>query len=537
MDVIHLQNSFYWQGDSRETSTDILDDGDSDVSGRSEAMGTDKDELLATRNDIAEVRARQEAIEKERDLLLEELAQSEAKQQEYVATIMRDKEVAIAELEAAKALFNQKLEQSVEEKFNLESKLVLAKQDAVELAVQVEKLAEIAFQQATSNILEDAKLKVSAAETAAAEAAYQIEEQIRQATEGAIVSIVEQSKEAIEKALAFAETAGDRSTKAIAMFTDDINPLDEIAIVQSQNFKLQNEINNLESQLLVSNNEIDRLQLELEQVRHRCSAFELQVSDAEKALLELQESSKKAALQQEEEVKSLLEKIKKDAAERKKAASKAFKVEMEAIRAAIEAAKETAHSQDEAYVKRYEALQRSLRASEAASKMWRERAEIAEALLIKQKSPSEEDESAIYLVNGGRLDFLMDENSQKWKLLSDGPRREIPDWMARRIRSIFPKFPPRKTDVSEAVTSRFISLDLPELDEVWSIAQEKPKEGDTLVEHVLEKEIIENKRKALERALQRRTIKWQRTPEEKKLGVLLCLTKCCLLTSSIYIYT
>ncbi|KAL3525856.1 hypothetical protein ACH5RR_014228 [Cinchona calisaya] len=503
-------------GDSRETSTDVLDDGD-DASRRSEVIGYDEDELLATRNALAEARARQEAIEKERDLLLEELARSEAKQQEYVATIMRDKEVAIAELEAAKALFNQKLEQSVEEKFSLESKLVLAKQDAVELAVQVERLAEIAFQQATSHILEDAKLKVSAAETAAAEAAYQVEEQIRQATEGTIVSIVEQSKDAIEKALAVAEIAGDQSAKAIAVFTDDMSPLDEIASIQSQNFKLQNDINDLKSQLLVSSNEINKLQLELEQARHRCSAFELQASDAEKALLEFQESSKKAALQQEEEVKSLLEKIKKDAAERKRAASKAFKVEMEAIKAATEAAKEAARSQNEAYTKRCDALQRSLRASEAASKMWRERAGTAEALLMNQTSPSDEDESALYVVNGGRLDLLMDKDSQKWKLLGDGPRREIPEWMARRIRSIFPKFPPRKTDVQEAVTSKFISLDLPKLDEVWSIAQEMPKQGDTLVEHVLEKEVIEKKRKVLEHALQRKTIKWQRTPEEKKL--------------------
>ncbi|XP_071915829.1 uncharacterized protein [Coffea arabica] len=429
---------------------------------------------------------------------------------------MRDKEVAIAELEAAKALFNQKLEQSVEEKFNLESKLVLAKQDALELAVQVEKLAEIAFQQATSHILEDAKLKVSAAETAAAEAAYQIEEQILHATEGTIFSIVQQSKIAIEKALAVAESAGDQSTKAMALFTDDMNPLDDILSVQSQNIKLQNDINNLESRLIVSSNEINRLQLELEQAHQRCSAFEHQVSEAEKAFFELQESSKKAALQQEEEVKSFLEKIKKDEVQKERAASKALKVELDAIKAAIEAAKETARFQDDAYMKRCEALERSLRASEAASKTWRQRAEIAEALLMNQRSPCEENESAFYVVNGGRLDFLMDEDSQKWKLLTDGPRRDIPDWMARSL-SKFPKFPPRKTDVSEAEISKFMSLDLPKLDEVWSIAKEKPKEGDILVEHVLEKEVIEKKRKALERALQRKTIKWQRTPEEIKL--------------------
>lgn len=472
---------------------------------------------MEARQDLSEARARLEATEKERDELLEELARSEAKQQEYMATIMHDKELAIAELEAAKALFNQNLQESVEEKFNLESKLVLAKQDAVELAVQVEKLAEISFQQATSHILEDAELRVSAAETSAAEAAYQIEERIRNAIEGTIMSVVEKSKEAIEKALAVAETASEQSTKVMATFTDSI-PVGEIASIQSQNLMLQNTIDDLKSQLSVSRSEADKLKLELKQAREQANAIELRASDALKALLEYQESSRKKSLQQEEEVKSLMEKMKKDAADKQKAASKAIKAELNAIKAAVESAKETARSKDEAYLRRCEALQRSLKASEAASKMWRQRAELAESLLLKEGPLGEGEEDAIFVVNGGRIDLLMDDNSQKWKLLSDGPRREIPDWMARRIRSICPKFPPRKVDISEALTSKFKSLNLPNPSEVWSIAQEKPKEGDTLIEHVIEKEIIEKKRKALERALQRKTIQWQRTPEQTKLG-------------------
>lgn len=485
---------------------------------------------MATRKALSEARARQEAIEKERDKLLEELVRSKAKQREYIDAIKHDKEVAVAELEDAKALFNQKLEQSVEEKFNLESKLVLAKKDAVDLAVKVEKLAEMAFQQATSHILQDAQLKVSAAETSAAEAAYHIEEQIRVATEDTIVSVVEQSKDAIEKALAVAESAGEQTTKAFAVFTDDMKPFDEIASVNSENIKLQNAVNDLKAKLSIASNNINKLQLDLEQARQQATAFELRAIDFEKAFIELQETSREAALQQEEEIKLLLEKIKKESAEKRRAASKAFKVELEAIKAAIGAAKETARSKDEAYVRRCEALQRSLKASETVSRMWRERAEIAEALLMKQSSPEEDDkETAVYTVNGGRIELLMDADSQKWRLLSEGPRREIPEWMARRIHSIFPKFPPRKTGVSEVATSKFIRLDLPKPDEVWSIAQEKPKEGDTLVEHVIEKEVIEKKRKALERALQRKTIKWQRTPEEKKLGVIVCSKSCYML--------
>jgi len=505
------------QDDSTEALTDFLDDGDGDSLEGSKVVGIDDNELLATRKSLSDVQARNETIEKERYQLLEKLVQSEAKQKEYLSTVMHDKDLAISELEAAKSLFNRKLDESLEEKFNLESKLVLAKEDAVELAVQVEKLAEIAFQQATTHILEDAQLRVSAAEASAAEAAFQIEEQIRTASEGAITRVLQQSKDAIEKALAVAESAGDHTTNAMAAFLDNMG-LDEIVSVQSQNIKLSNTVNDLESQLLVYRNEIDRLKLELKQAHKEAKVYELRANDVEKLLLEFQESSRKAALQQEEEIKSSLEKMRKDASERKKAASKAFKLELERMKTAIEAAKETARSQDEAYVRRCEALQRSLRAAEAASKTWRQRAEMAEDLLLRKSSSEEGDEEAIYRVNGGRIDFLMDDDSLKWKLLTDGPRRSTPEWMARRIRSIRPRFPPRKTHVSEVMTSGFKTLDLPKPDEVWSIAQEKLKEGDALVEHVIEKEVIEKKRKALERALQRKTVKWQRTPEETKLG-------------------
>lgn len=485
---------------------------------RYEILEMKEDELNEIRRALSEAQARQEALEKERDQLLEDFAYSESKQKEYADAILHDKELSISELESAKTLFHQKLQESVEEKFALESKLVLAKQDAVELAVQVEKLAEIAFQQATSHILEDAQLRVSAAETLAAESAFKIEEQTRKATEDTMLSIIEKSKDSITKALGAAEKASNQTTKTVAAFTDSINPIDAIASVQSENIKLQGATSDLEAQLLLSKGEVDRLRMELQQAQEKANSAELRAVNAEKALLEFQELSRKKGLEQEEEIRSLLEKIKKEAVERKRAMSKAFKAELESIKAAVDAANETTRSRDNAYMRRCEALQRSLRTSESALKIWKQRAEMAESLLLKERPENQEDEDAVYVINGGRIDLLTDDDSQKWKLLSDGPRKEIPQWMARRIRSIRPKFPPRKTDMYEALNTSFRSLELPKLDEVWSIAQEKPKEGDMLIEHVIEKEVIEKKRKALEQALQRKTVKWKRIPEETKLG-------------------
>lgn len=421
----------------------------------------------------------------------------------------------MAELDAAKSLFNSKLENSLEEKFALESKLVLAKHDAIELAVQVEKLAEIAFQQATSHILEDAQLRIAAAETSAAEAAYQIEQQIKNTTEGTLLSIVNQSKDTINKALTVAEQASERAKNTAISLSDGINLIDEVSTLQSNNIKLQNAVSDLENELLLSKSEIDRLKLEVAQVTDRAKESEHRANAAEKSLSEFQEITLKKYEQMEEENKLFLEKLKKEAVKKEKTVNKAFKAELDAIMAAVESAKETARLKDEAYSRHASALQRSLNSSEVVVKVWKQRAEMAESLIQSEK----DFEEVNYLVNGGRIDLLTDEDSIKWKLLTDGPRREIPDWMKRKIRSIHPKLPPRIVNISEALSENPMSLDLPTPEEVWSIAQEKPKEGDTLIEHVIEKEIIEKKRKSLERALQRKTIKWQRTPEETKLGL------------------
>ncbi|KAK9061766.1 hypothetical protein SSX86_018949 [Deinandra increscens subsp. villosa] len=142
--------------------------------------------------------------------------------------------------------------------------------------------------------------------------------------------------------------------------------------------------------------------------------------------------------------------------------------------------------------------------------------ELAERIFLNRKPLDKMDEDEL-VVSGGRLSLLIDDDSQKSKLINDGPRRKIPDWMARRINSVRPKFPPRKIDFSEVNTSKFKSLELPNPAEVWSIAHAKPKDGDALANHAIENESIQKKRKALERVLERKTIQWQKTPEEIKL--------------------
>ncbi|KAL6966824.1 alpha-amylase [Sarracenia purpurea var. burkii] len=113
----------------------------------------------------------------------------------------------------------------------------------------------------------------------------------------------------------------------------------------------------------------------------------------------------------------------------------------------------------ESLLRRFEALQRSLKASEATSELWRQIAEMAGSLLLEERSLRDCDENDVsYIVNGGWIDFMLHDDSQKWKLLGDGPRRETPDWMTRRIRTICPQFPPRKTNVSEQINGDALLL-------------------------------------------------------------------------------
>ncbi|XP_047312838.1 uncharacterized protein LOC124916150 [Impatiens glandulifera] len=492
-----------------DDSSEIFKDG----SNRDDSI---ENKLEDTKKALSEARKRQEEIEEKRNLLLQELEESEAILQKHAEAFRQDKEHAVSKQEAVTSQLGQNLQESIEEKVKLESKFVLAKKDAFELALQVEKLSEIAFQQATSYVLEDAKLRLSAAEARAAEAAYNAEKHIRNAAEGAIGSILERSKEAIEKALTIAGKDSDHATTNVDVFADGINTDDEID--STKNIELQNSVNKLRSQLLLSENDISKLKMQIEKSHAQASAHQLRSNEAKKSFLELQESSMNRVHQNEEEIKLLMDKLEKEAADRKQSAYEAFKVELESVRAAVLVAKKTVHSKDDIYVRRCETLQRSLKASETTSKKWKERAETAESFLLTTSPPTKEDQDTFFIANGGRLELLMNDDSLQWKLLSDGPRRKIPVWISQRIDSFCPKFPPRKLVLSESLSfSKYKTLELPKPDEIWSISHEKPKEGDVLVEHVIEKDIIDDKRSLLDRILQRKTTQWQKTPELKKL--------------------
>ncbi|KAI3738212.1 hypothetical protein L2E82_28235 [Cichorium intybus] len=120
----------------------------------------------------------------------------------------------------------------------------------------------------------------------------------------------------------------------------------------------------------------------------------------------------------------------------------------------------------------------------------------------------------------GTVTGISDMDSVRWK---SSQWRNLQTQNDDRLKSLKPSMASKRlfsVKFKEVVSSQHMEIqvmELPNPSEVWSIAKAKLKEGDTLIEHVIEKAVIEKKRMALERALQRKTIQWQKTPEEIKL--------------------
>ncbi|KAH9315241.1 hypothetical protein KI387_023868, partial [Taxus chinensis] len=480
--------------------------------------GGSKDGITDTmRAALEEANARAEAAEQDRKKAIDKLGRAEAKLQEYAGNMVRNTELAVDELKSARAAFHQQLQKLIDEKLAMESELVLAKQDAIDLAVQVERFAEIAIQEATAHIVEEAKLSVSAAETSAAEAIQQVEEKLRNDTDAVVSTMLTESKGAIVKSLTIAEMARENANKAQTALVERSNVLDKLVNYESSILSLQTTAHDLEGQLKLTQNEVERLDAERKAAEARLIAAEARAAASDKALLECQESANRASLAQEETAKHALDVLKKAAAETVEAATMTYKLEMESMISAVDAAKKAESIKEKAYLRRFEALERALNSVEATAKAWKERSQTSELLLHKDKEGENESQETEYVLNGGRMELLIRDDEKRWNLLAHGPRREAPEWMARRMDGVCPNFPPIKLNAPAHGIEAAVPLDLPKMEEVWSIAKERPKEDDMFTKQAVEEEIIKEKRKALERVLQRKTIQRKTVPEETKL--------------------
>ena len=76
------------------------------------------------------------------------------------------------------------------------------------------------------------------------------------------------------------------------------------------------------------------------------------------------------------------------------------------------------------------------------------------------------------LLNRGRMDIMLDNESEKWKILAEGPRRDRPAWLARKTLHVTP-LPSLPLDQPLESVTAAVPVQLPRPDEVWSIATHK----------------------------------------------------------------
>eukprot|EP00250_Pteridium_aquilinum_P017935 c23849_g2_i1 orf=436-3144(+) len=473
------------------------------------------DDIEGLRATLAAVQAKMVAAESDKTEALKALAQAEAKLQVYAATVAQGTESALQEMQAAKESFNKELQSILEQKLAVESELVLAKQDAIDLAVRVDRVADSIIKETTANLAEDAKLKIAAAKTSAAEANRTVEERIKCATLETANAMIKETRDAIEKSFAALEAAKDKAQKSEIALFQRMQILDDMVLKEASALGLQQAASSLQRQLQAAESEIQRLQAQVKAVIVRAEAAECRATAADEALKQFQETANHSAQEHEESAKRALEALKVAGAARLEAARSAFKSDIEALQAALNTVHKAEKSQEKAYSRRYQALEGSLAAAEALSKAWKERAFAVEELLRRSRNEGsdaiEVDGAIDRVLTGGRMGALLGNDSRKWDLLANGPRRDTPEWMVRRIQVALQGLPPRKLgQVEEEID---VKLQLPGTEEVWSIATAKVKE-DVYTQQAAEREAIDEQRRVLEKTLKKKTVRRPQQPLE-----------------------
>eukprot|EP00250_Pteridium_aquilinum_P027772 c3573_g1_i1 orf=286-3306(+) len=471
-------------------------------------QGMDVDDIEVLRAAMVMAHDRMATAEREKTDALKGLAQAEAKQQEYAATLAQATESAVQEMQVAKQSFDAELQSIIERKLVLESELVLAKQDAIDLAVKVDKVASSIIQEQASHLAKEAHLKMAAAETSIAEATATAEERIKAAALETANSLIKETRDAIEKSFSEWEAAKDKARKSELALFQRMQALDDMVLKEASGLGLQQAASGLKRQLSAAESEIQRLQAQVQAISARAEAAESRALAADEALKQFQEMANHNAQEHEESAKKALEALKVAGAARLEAARSAFKADIEALQAALNTIHKAEKSQEQAYTRRYQALERSLAASEALAKAWEERASAVEELLRNSKhevaDANEVSGGNEGIQSGGRMETLLGNDSKKWDLIANGPRMDTRDWMECRLKEALQGLPPRTVAQDDEESS--VNLQLPVPEEVWSIATAKVKE-DIFTKQAAEKEAIDEQRRVLEKTLKKETAK------------------------------
>eukprot|EP00850_Spirogloea_muscicola_P015054 SM000112S23996 [mRNA] locus=s112:205571:213129:- [translate_table: standard] len=518
---VEASSSLKNEGSGRQSSDDP--NGAPVASSRSKTL--DSDSVTALRAALVEAEMRAAAAEKEKRQALEALAVAETKANSHAENMITTTEEAVAEVESAKASFRAEVEKLAREKDALERELAETKESSINLAIKVERMAEIAIQESTAHIAEEAKLQIAAARTSQTDAAAQLEARIQKAAEESAAAVVAETRSIIDSAMASAERAKENTRKAEEALQSRLGLVDDLARAQETIMRAQDTTASLELKLRQAEDAVVRAELSTKAAEARAEAAEARISSAESALQEIQDLFGKKASEREEAFHHAIESLKEAAGAREEAAVFSYKAEMDSLRAAAEASQKAEKVKEQALARRFEALERSLVAVEERAAAWQRRAEAVEDLLqqLKEKGFDVLRQAGEVgdVLNGGRMETMLGKSNQKWQLLAEGPRRVSPDWMLRKglRRGVLP---PRRSEPAEPIEAS-ASLDLPAPGEVWSIFDHKVVEDDVYTKEAEQRERerieLDEQRRNLEKTLKREAvppprIKRGKTPED-----------------------
>lgn len=293
------------------------------------------DDVEALKAALLDYEARALAAEKAEKQALQALAAIGSKSQDSTKNLVQNTEEAVVELEAVKNAYKTEIDKMSKAKKKVDLQLLEEKQESLDLAVRVEKIAELAISNATARIADEANLKVAAAETAAAEAIFQVEERVRHSADEASASVLMDARLALEEALAAAKTAKGQAEKAQACLVDQVGLQNELAELQAKLLSQEEALLSVGRHLQVAKGETERFRIELDEAQNFMKAATARVAAAEGVVLDVQKAAEQAAKDREESSQRAMDAIKKAARAKEDADKVAYKSEIDSLQDAI----------------------------------------------------------------------------------------------------------------------------------------------------------------------------------------------------------
>lgn len=284
---------------------------------------------------LLDFEARALAAEKAEKQALQALAAIRSKSQDSTKNLVQNTEEAVVELEAVKDAYRTELDKMSKAKKKVDLQLFEEKQESLDLAVRVEKIAELAISNATARIADEANLKVAAAETAAAEAIFQLEERVRHSADETSASVLMDARLALEEALAAAKTAKGQAEKAQACLVDQVGLQNDLAELQAKLLLQEEALLSVGRHLQVAKGETERFRIELDEAQNFMKAATARVAAAEGVVLDVQKAAEQAAKDREESSQRAMDAIKKAARAKEDADKVAYKSEIDSLQDAI----------------------------------------------------------------------------------------------------------------------------------------------------------------------------------------------------------